>query len=88
MASGRRARMDLVLLDLCCDLVCLHQARDQAMAGMRLAGSQVGIDFDYSCYIDRQPVDSQRMLLYAARQGKQVLIESRSTSLNGSGSRL
>ena len=45
--------------------------RDQAMAGMRLAGSRVGIEFDYSCFINRQPVDSQRMLLYAARHGVQ-----------------
>ena len=48
-----------------------EQLRDQAMAGMRLAGEQVGIAFDYSCYIDRQPVDSQRMLLHTARRGVQ-----------------
>ena len=48
-----------------------EHARDAAMAGMKQAGCAVGIDFDYSCYINRQPVDSQRMLLYAARQGKQ-----------------
>ena len=47
------------------------EMRDQAMAGMKHAGSQVGIAFDYNCYINRQPVDSQRMLLYAARHGKQ-----------------
>ena len=48
-----------------------EEARDQAMRGMKYAGSQVGIAFDYNVYIDRQPVDSQRMLLYAARHGKQ-----------------
>mmetsp|Transcript_20891 Transcript_20891/g.34458 ORF Transcript_20891/g.34458 Transcript_20891/m.34458 type:complete len:441 (-) Transcript_20891:239-1561(-) len=45
--------------------------RDQAMAGMVMAGKQVGIDFDYNVFINRQPIDSQRVLLYAARQGKQ-----------------
>ena len=45
--------------------------RDQAMAGMQYAGKQVGINFDYNVYINRQPVDSQRMLLYCARQGRQ-----------------
>jgi len=48
-----------------------ENARDMAMAGMKHAGSTVGIAFDYECYIDRQPVDSQRMLLYAANNGKQ-----------------
>uniref|UniRef100_A0A7S2CX16 DSBA-like thioredoxin domain-containing protein n=1 Tax=Haptolina brevifila TaxID=156173 RepID=A0A7S2CX16_9EUKA len=41
------------------------------MAGMKEAGKPLGIDFDYNCYINRQPIDSQRMLLYAARHGKQ-----------------
>ena len=41
------------------------------MAGMKAAGKPLGIDFDYNCYINRQPIDSQRMLLYAARHGLQ-----------------
>ena len=45
--------------------------RDQAMMGMIQAGKPLGIKFDYNCYIDRQPIDSQRMLLYAASHGKQ-----------------
>lgn len=45
--------------------------RDQAMAGMIMAGRPHGIEFDYNVYINRQPVDSQRVLLYAARRGKQ-----------------
>jgi len=45
--------------------------RDQVMAGMKEAGKPLGIHFDYNCYIDRQPIDSQRMLLFAARHGKQ-----------------
>ena len=56
-----------------------EQLRDQAMAGMKQAGKPLGIDFDYNCYINRQPVDSQRMLLYAASFGKQ---EAYMTALN------
>ena len=43
----------------------------QAMAGMKMAGRPLGIEFDYNVFINRQPIDSQRMLLYAARHGKQ-----------------
>ena len=53
--------------------------RDQAMEGMKQAGKPLGIQFDYNCFINRQPVDSQRMLLYAARHGKQ---EDYMTALN------
>ncbi|KAL1524421.1 hypothetical protein AB1Y20_019316 [Prymnesium parvum] len=42
-----------------------------AMMGMRAAGRPLGIDFDYNVYIHRQPVDSQRMLLFAAERGRQ-----------------
>ena len=45
--------------------------RDQAMAGMKEAGRPLGINFDYNCFINRQPIDSQRMLLFAAWHGKQ-----------------
>ena len=38
---------------------------------MKLAGRPLGIDFDYEVLINRQPIDSQRMLLWAARHGKQ-----------------
>ena len=38
---------------------------------MKTAGRPLGIEFDYNVFINRQPIDSQRMLLYAARHGKQ-----------------
>ena len=47
------------------------RARDMACAGLAEAGRGAGIAFDFGAYINRQPIDSQRMLIYAARQGKQ-----------------
>ena len=48
-----------------------ERARDMAVAGLRAAGRQAGIEFDFGAYINRQPIESQRLLLWAARQGKQ-----------------
>jgi len=37
---------------------------------MRVLGEATGITFDFNTYIDRQPIDSQRLLLWAGRFGK------------------
>eukprot|EP00966_Prymnesium_polylepis_P245320 5675418-Prymnesium_polylepis.1 len=46
-------------------------ARARAEEGLRAQGRQAGIEFDFSCYTNWQPVDSQRLLLWAGRFGKQ-----------------
>ena len=46
-------------------------ARDQAEAGMRAQGADAGIQFDYHVKAQWQPVESQRLLLWAARHGLQ-----------------
>ena len=47
------------------------RARAQAEAGMLAQGQQAGIQFDYNVLAQWQPIDSQRMLLWAGRYGKQ-----------------
>jgi len=37
---------------------------------MTKLGEAAGVTFDFNAYIDRQPMDSQRLLLWAARRGK------------------
>ena len=46
-------------------------ARDQAEAGMRMQGLAAGIEFDYQVRAQWQPIESQRLLLWAGRYGKQ-----------------
>lgn len=46
-------------------------ARAQAEAAMRAQGQDAGIAFDYNVLAQWQPVDSQRLLLWAGRFGKQ-----------------
>lgn len=46
-------------------------ARDRAEEGMRAQGRAAGIEFDFHVNTHWQPVDSQRLLLWAARFGKQ-----------------
>ena len=48
-----------------------HAARRQAEEGMRAQGAEAGIAFDYGVKAQWQPVDSQRLLLWAGRFGKQ-----------------
>lgn len=47
------------------------RARAQAEAGMLAQGQQAGIAFDYNVVAQWQPIDSQRLLLWAGRYGKQ-----------------
>ena len=44
--------------------------RDDFEANMRRLGEAAGVAFDFNVYINRQPIDSQRMLLWAGRFGK------------------
>lgn len=44
--------------------------RDQFEAHVTTLGEAAGVKFDFNTYIDRQPIDSQRLLLWAARFGK------------------
>ena len=44
--------------------------RDQFEAQMTKLGEAAGISFDFNAYIDRQPFESQRLLLWAGRFGK------------------
>ena len=46
-------------------------ARDSAERGMLAQGRAAGIEFDYSVKAQWQPVDSQRLLLWAGRFGLQ-----------------
>ena len=46
------------------------QRREQAEQGMLWQGRQAGIEFDYNVQAQWQPVESQRMLLWAGRFGK------------------
>ena len=48
-----------------------ERMRDEAERGLRAQGREAGIAFDFSVRTHWQPVDSQRMLLWAARCGKQ-----------------
>ena len=47
------------------------RARDAAEASMRRLGAAAGIAFDYDVPAQWQPVDSQRLLLWAGRFGRQ-----------------
>lgn len=44
--------------------------RDDFEAHMTKLGEAAGVKFDFNVYIDRQPMDSQRLLLWAGRFGK------------------
>ena len=44
--------------------------RDQFEAQMTTLGEAAGVTFDFNAYIDRQPIESQRLLLWAGRFGK------------------
>ena len=44
--------------------------RDKFEAQMTKLGEAAGISFDFNAYIDRQPFESQRLLLWAGRFGK------------------
>ena len=44
--------------------------RDQFEAQMTKLGEAAGVTFDFNAYIDRQPIESQRLLLWAGRFGK------------------
>ena len=44
--------------------------RDEFEAHMTKLGNAAGVKFDFNVFIDRQPIDSQRLLLWAARFGK------------------
>lgn len=44
--------------------------RDQFEAQMAKLGEAAGVTFDFNAYIDRQPIESQRLLLWAGRFGK------------------
>ena len=44
--------------------------RDQFESQMKTLGEAAGVKFDFNAYIDRQPIESQRLLLWAARFGK------------------
>lgn len=44
--------------------------RDQFEAHMTMLGEAAGVHFDFNAYIDRQPIESQRLLLWAGRFGK------------------
>jgi len=44
--------------------------RDQFEAQMTKLGQAAGVTFDFNAYIDRQPIESQRLLLWAGRYGK------------------
>ena len=48
-----------------------HAARRQAEEGMRQQGAQAGIAFDYGVKAQWQPIESQRLLLWAGRFGLQ-----------------
>ena len=37
---------------------------------MTKLGQAAGVTFDFNAYIDRQPIESQRLLLWAGRYGK------------------
>jgi len=54
-------------------------ARDRAEEGIRAQGRAAGIEFDFHVNTHWQPVDSQRLLLWAGRFGKQ---EEYMTALN------
>lgn len=47
------------------------EARDGFEKQLDHLGAASGIKFDYGVYLNKQPIDSQRMLLWAARYGKQ-----------------
>lgn len=49
------------------------EARDGFERQLDQLGAAAGIKFDYSVYLNKQPIDSQRLLLWAARYGKQEL---------------
>ena len=44
--------------------------RDQFEAHVTTLGEAAGVKFDFNAYIDRQPIESQRLLLWAGRFGK------------------
>jgi hypothetical protein len=44
--------------------------RDEFEAHMARLGEAAGLKFDFDVFIDRQPIESQRLLLWAARFGK------------------
>lgn len=46
------------------------QGRDQFEAQVGQLGEAAGIQFDFNVHLNRQPIDSQRLLLWAARFGK------------------
>ncbi len=46
------------------------EGRDQFEAHMAKLGTAAGVRFDFNTYIDRQPIESQRLLLWAGRFGK------------------
>jgi|UniRef100_A0A7S4GPI4 predicted DsbA family dithiol-disulfide isomerase len=43
----------------------------QAEQGLQMMGAQAGVKFDFSVPVNWQPVDSQRLLLWTGRHGKQ-----------------
>jgi len=47
------------------------ETRDGFERQLDQLGAAAGIKFDYGVYLNKQPIDSQRMLLWAARYGKQ-----------------
>jgi len=48
-------------------------SRDGFESQLDQLGAAAGIKFDYGVYLNKQPIDSQRLLLWAARYGKQEL---------------
>ena len=44
--------------------------RDDFESHMTQLGAAAGVKFDFNVYIDRQPIESQRLLLWAGRVGK------------------
>lgn len=48
-----------------------EHARAQAEEQMRMLGRRAGIELDYNVQTNWQPVDSQRLMLWASRFGKQ-----------------
>ena len=46
------------------------EGRDEFVSHVGKLGEAAGVKFDFNVYIDRQPIESQRLLLYAGRFGK------------------
>lgn len=57
-----------------------EQRRDGAEAMLLAQGREAGIKFDFNVMAQWQPVDSQRLLLWAGRYGKQVDMNSKAHS--------